>query len=169
MDIKRISSLISIILGPATWLPVLFLAILLRSELNNHQLTILFPSILILEVLIPLAYLYFAPKLGLATTWDLPKRNERYPFLSLVFITNFISLLLVYQFGTKLFFNLSILLTTCLTIFFITTLYWQISLHTALNTFGAILINFLFGWSLSFLYLMIPIIHQLKIRINICV
>lgn len=166
MDIRRFAGLLSVLLGPMIWLPVLFLTTMFQSGLNNQQLTILFPSILFLEVLIPLIYLYIAPRIGLATAWDLPKRKERYPFLTLVFITNLISLFLAYQFGTKLLFDLNILLITCLIILFAITFYWQISLHTALNTLGAILINFLFGWNLPFLYLTIPLIFWARLVLN---
>lgn len=166
MDKKKLAHLLSVILGPLGWLPVLFLTVIFRSGLDNQQLRILLPSVLLLEVIIPLLYLHFAPRLGFATAWDLPKRRERYPFLSLVFITNLISLYLSYRFGTMLLFNLGILLTIGLLVFFVITFIWQISLHAGLNTFGAILINFLFGWSLPWLYLTIPIIFWARQMLN---
>jgi len=166
MNATKIAKLLSVLLGPQMWLPVLFLATILRSGLTSQQLVILFPSILFLEVVIPLSYLYLAPKMGLATAWDLPKRKERYPFLALVFINNLVSLFLAHQFGTRLLFDLNILLITCLIVLFTITTHWQISLHTALNTFGGILINFLFGWNLLLLYITIPIIFWARLTLN---
>lgn len=161
MSIK-VAQLISILLGPQIWLPVLFFIIIFR--LGAHPG--LFFSILFLQVIIPLAYLYLAPKLGLGTHWDLPKRQERYPFLAIVLIGSLISLFLSYQFGTKFLFDLNSLTVIFLIVFFLITLYWQISLHTALNTFGAILVNFLFDWNLAFLYLTIPTILWARLTLK---
>lgn len=158
MDTKRLASLISIMLGPQTWLPMLFLIVMFKSGLSREQLVILFPSILFLQVIVPLIYLYSAPKLGLATEWDLPKRKERYPFLLLVFATSLISLFLIQKFGNKLLLDLNLLLISTLLIAFIITFYWQISLHTALNTLGAISVNLLLGWNLIILFLTIPVV-----------
>lgn len=158
----ELARLISILLGPQIWLPVLFLIIMFRSGVQPG----LFLSILFLQVIIPLAYLHLAPKLGLAIAWDLPNRRERYPFLAVALISSLISLFLSYQFGTKLLFDLNSLVVIFLTVFFLITLYWQISLHTALNTFGAILVNSLFDWNLAFLYLTIPVIFWARLTLK---
>lgn len=158
----ELARLISILLGPQMWLPMLFLIAMFRLEIQPE----LFFSILFLQVIIPLAYLHLAPKLGLATYWDLPKRQERYPFLAIVLIGSLISLFLTYQFGTKFLFDLNSLTVIFLIVSFLITLYWQISLHTALNTFGAILVNFLFDWSLAFLYLTIPTIFWARLTLK---
>lgn len=163
---QKLAKYLSIILGPQTWIPALYIIMILRTGLSNHQVLILLPSMLLLQVIIPLGYLYLAPKVGLATAWDLPKRQERYLFLLIVFITATISLFLTYQFGTKLLFNLNILLLILLVVLSLITYYWKISLHASLNTVGSILINFLFDWHLWFLYLTIPIIFWARLKLR---
>lgn len=163
MSKEQIARVLSILLGPQIWLPLLFIVIIFRSGLNYQQLLVIFPSALILQVVIPLTYLYIAPKVGLATAWDLPKREERYLFLSICFIASLITCFISYYYGTSLLFKLNLLLLILFTIIFVTTLYWKISLHTSLNTVGSILINYLFGWSLWWVYLSIPLVFWARL------
>lgn len=139
-------------------MPFLFFLMIFRSGLSRYQINILLPLLLLLVVIIPLGYLYIAPKLGWATKWDLPKRKERYPFFAITLTTSLISLWLIFTLGTKLLFNLSILFLIMLLIAMTVTYFWQISLHVTLNVFGSLITNFLFGWNLPVLYLTIPVI-----------
>lgn len=166
MNAEKLAKIISVILGPQIWLPLLFIIIIFNSGLNIHQITILLPCILFLQVIIPLGYLYFAPKFGFATSWDLPKRKERYPFFVIVIISELISLFLIHQFGTIILFNLNLILFLLLLLLFFITFFWKISLHTALNTIGSILINFLFNGNFIFLYLTIPIIFWARYKLH---
>lgn len=163
---NKLAEIISVLLGPHVWLPAIFIAAIFSSHLNQPQLITLLPSIVILQVIIPLAYLYIAPKIGLASAWDLPKRKERYLFLAVISISSIMSLLLIYSFGTKLLFHLNLLLFILLLVLFEITLRWKISLHISLNTTGAILINFLFGWNLLFLFLAIPLIFWARLTLK---
>lgn len=166
MKKEKLANIISIILGPQVWAPLIFLVGFSHSGINNYNSYLLLPSILVLQVFLPLAYLYLAPKVGLATSWDLPKREERYPFLGLVFITSLISLYLIHQFGDQFLFNLFLLFFILLSVVFVITLYWKISLHTYLNTFGVIFINYLFDWKLPFLFLTIPIVFWARLTLK---
>jgi hypothetical protein len=155
---KKVAEILSVIFGPQIWFPALFFLIIFRSGLNANQIKILLPLLLLLVVVIPLGYLYIAPKVGWATNWDLPKRKERYPFLSITLVTSLISLWLIYTLGTKLLFNLSLLFLIMLLISMTVTYFWQISLHVTMNVFGSLITNFLFGWNLPLLYIVIPTI-----------
>lgn len=164
--VEKVAQITSIVLGPQVWLPVLFLSALFHPGFQSENLLMLVPSILILQVVIPLGYLYLAPKVGLATAWDLPKRGERYLFLSLVILTSIISLYLIKELGDEFLFKLDLLTLGLILITFIITLYWKISLHSVLNAFGAIFINYLYGWNLPFLYLTIPIIFWARLTLK---
>jgi hypothetical protein len=59
-------------------------------------------------------------------------------------------MIIIYLFGNQLLFNLGLIVFILLTAIIVTTYFWQISLHTALNTTGSIIVNFLFNWSSSF-------------------
>lgn len=155
---NKIARIISVVLGPQVWLPLLFFLIIFRSGLSGSQLKLLLPLVFLLEVVIPLGYLFIAPKVGWATSWDLPKRSERYPLFVITVVTSLISLALIYFFGTKLLFELSLLFLIMLVISMAITFYWQISLHVTLNVFGALITNFLFSWNLPLLYVVVPLV-----------
>lgn len=158
MNKKKVAEILSIILGPQIWIPFLFFLIIFKSGLSRYQINILLPLLLLLVVIIPLGYLFIAPKVGWASKWDLPKRKERYPFFAITLITSLISLWLIYTLGTELLFNLSILFLIMLLIAMTVTYFWQISLHVTLNVFGALITNYLFNWNLPILYVVVPVI-----------
>src|SRR5258708_3347559 len=101
-DPLKIAKLLSIILGPHTWLPVFLMLFVFKSGLSSAQLTILFPIMAIFQVVVPLAYLYIAPRMGLATSWDLPHKKERRLFILITLISNLIALFFIFKFGNKL-------------------------------------------------------------------
>lgn len=162
----KIAKLLSIVLGPQIWLPVLLLIFTFKTGLSSQQTKILLPSMFILQVFVPLSYLYLAPKLGWATEWDLPLRKERHSFFVVLSISYFLSFLLIYFYGNKLLFNLELTQLVLLIIFVVITRFWQISLHGAVNTAGAILINFLFNWNLPILFLTILVISWARLKLK---
>jgi hypothetical protein len=166
MSVRRLADLISIILGPHVWLPVLFFLIIFNSGLNSHQLRIIFPTVLFLQVIIPVSYIVFAPKLGWTEKWDMEKIEERKPFLVMLLVLSLISFLIIYLFGNQKLFNLSLTFLLLLVVILAISRYWKVSLHTSLNTAASIIINFLFNWRVPFLYIIIPIIFWARVKLR---
>lgn len=165
MITQRLARIISVILGPL-WLPLLLVAVLLRSGLSKNQLYILFPLLLLFQVVIPVAYLYLAVHFKKASSWDLPKREERYLFLAVSLVSYLISVVLIYFLANQFIFRLSLILIALLIIISVITYFWKISLHASMNTVGSILLNLLFGWSLPILYLVIPTIFWARLTLK---
>ncbi len=162
---EKIARYLSIFLGPL-WLPVLFVLIILKSGLSGQQLVITFPSVLTLDVVIPILYLIIAPKLGWVGKWDMESKEERGPFLGLMLVLSIVTLLIIHFFGNTFLFNLNIIYISFLVIIFGITNYWKISFHTSLDTASVILINFIFDWKLPLLYLTIPIIFWARWKLK---
>ncbi len=163
---EKIAKYLTVVLGPHILLPVLFVITILKSGLNNQQLIIIFPSLLILQVIIPILYLVVAPRLGWIRGWEMKSKEERKPILILMLVLTAISLFIIHFFGNTLLFNLDIIFISLLIIFLGITNYWKISLHISLNTATAIFINFLFNWKLPILYLIIPIIFWVRLKLK---
>lgn len=163
---EKVAKYLSIILGPHVWLPVLIIVILFKTGLNNNQLLILFPSVFILQLIIPISYIYLSLKMKKITAWDLPKREERYKFLAITLASYILSTTLTYIFGNKMLFDLSLIILLLLVMVSVITFFWKISLHTTLNTAGSVLINFLFGWQFPWLYLTIPVIFWARFTLK---
>lgn len=166
MNWEKIAKLLSVILGLYFWLPALLIIGLMKSNLPDAKIAILFPVLFLLQILIPIAYIHIALYFKKVSNWDLPKKEERIFFLSMSMIAYLISMIIIYFLGNQFLFNLGLIVFTILTVMVITTYFWQISLHTALNTTGSIIVNFLFNWSAPWLYLSIPIIFWARLKLK---
>lgn len=121
---------------------------------------------LIFQFVVPFVYIYIALKLGIVSAWDLPKRQERYILLIVYFVSSLISLALVKIIGNEFLFNLNLIFLALTVSISLITIFWKISIHTSVNTAGAILLNFLFGWQLPWLYLIIPIVFWSRYKLK---
>lgn len=166
MNFVKLAKLVSIILGEYLWLPLLLALALLKTGLSTQQIYILFPGLLLFSIIIPLSYIFIGIKLKKITEWDLPKRQERKRFLIFTFFSYLISVFLIYLFGTQLLFHLSLIIIVNLVILAVITRFWQISIHSSLNTSSTLIINFLFNWQLPWLYLAIPVIYWSRLKLK---
>ncbi len=154
----KLAEIISVVLGPQMWLPVIIVTTFLNTGLSLNQIKFLLPVTLFLQAIAPMLYIYLALKFNKITAWDIPIRGQRYWFLLFVLFCNTLSLLSLYLYGNHTIFQLNILMLLLAVIMSFITLFWKISIHAAVNTLGPIYINHLVGFNLPFLYLAIPII-----------
>ncbi len=162
---KKLAKIISIVLGPV-WLPVVLVLILYNSDLSKYQISILFPSLLILMVLIPISYLIIGPRFGWISSWEMKLVKERSPFLKMVLINTLLSLIIIYFWGNTLLLKLSITLLFLLLFILIISKFWKISIHTSLTTVCVILLNFIFNWDLLYLFFTIPIVYWARLHLK---
>lgn len=165
-SVNGLAGIISILLGPHVWLPVLFILIILRSGLTSDQLKIIFPTVLLLQVIIPISYLLFAPRLGWIKDWEMKDLKERKPFMYLMVALGLVSLAVIYIFGNQFVFGLSLVWLILLVILLLITRIWKISLHMALIVTATIIVNFLFDWKMPVLYLMIPVLFWARLKLK---
>ena len=166
MSSTRLAEIISEIIGPHLWMPILLLLLTFKTGLDLEQLKILLPALLILLIVIPFTYLHVALRLGWVSKWDLPKRQERRPMMLIFFVCSLISLGLVREFGTEMFFDLFILLLATGFITSLITFFWKISIHMVLDTTGILITNFLLGWQFWPLFLMIPVVAWARLKLK---
>jgi len=155
---EQIARVLSFILGPQIWFPVLILLFLFKTGLTQQQIFILFPIVLFFQILLPFGVLFWFVKTKRISDWDIRIRKERYKILPIFIVSNFIALILIYYFGTPLFFHLYLIFWLVALLGVLITFFWKISLHVMLNTSATIIVNLLFMWSLPFFYLLIPIV-----------
>lgn len=166
MSTSRFAELISEIFGPHFWMPVLIILLLVRTGLNNNQLTVLLPSLITLLLLVPFLYLHVALKMGWISKWDIPKREERRPIIIIFTLCSIISFILVKHLGTTMLVDLFILLLITGFIAGLVTVFWKISIHMVLDTTGILLTNFLLGWHLWPLFALIPLVGWARLRLK---
>lgn len=147
-------------------MPILLILLLLRTGLNAQQLSMLLPSLAILLLVIPFTYLHTALKMGWISKWDIPKKEERRPMIIIFIVCSMLSLFLVKQFGTKMLLDLFIILFTTGFVASLITVFWKISIHMVLDTIGILLTNFLLGWYLWPLFILIPIVAWARLKLK---
>lgn len=165
MTAIKFANFLSLLFGPFLLL-ILFFVFMFKTGLNVDQLKILLPSTFVFGVIVPASYLYLAPKLGWAESWELIQRKERYAFIGVTSISLLILLAVVIMFGNSLLQNIFMIFLVVIGILFVITFFWKVSMHVALNTFTAIMINFLYGWSMPWLYLIIPAIVWARFKLK---
>ena len=166
MNSEKLAKILSVLLGLHFWFPAFLIIGLLKSGLSNTSIFILAPILFLLQIVIPIAYIHISLHFKKISAWDMPKKEERIFFLSMSMIAYLFSMIIIYLFGNQLLFNLWLIVFILLTAIIVTTYFWQISLHTALNTAGSIIVNFLFNWSVPWLYLSVPIIFWARFKLK---
>jgi len=161
-----LAKIISYIFGPFIWLPVLFIIMTAKSGLTPTQEKIILPAALFLQVILPILYLVIAPKFGIIDSWEIKDRKQRTPFMIYIFILEVIYLIIVHKFGNVFLYQLNLIGFALLVLIAFINLFWKISQHMALCTISVIVLNFLYGWKLPILYLILPSVfwsrHKLK-------
>ncbi len=160
------AQLISNLFNIATWLPVLSLILLIKTKLTLNQLTLIIPAVVVFQFLIPLGYVLLLFFKGEISDFDMTKREERIKPLILTTISVLISVALIFLSGNRFIINFYLLIFALVFINTFITLFWKISFHMAANTTAAILMNFLFNWKLSFLYVLIPLIFWSRLKLK---
>ncbi len=166
MSANKFADIISRIIGPLLWMPLLLLLLIFKTGLDENQILVIFPSLIFLLVVIPFVYLFIALKMHWVAKWDLPKREERRPMLAILFVGSLISLYIIWAYGNKLILDLYLLLLMIGFITSLITIFWKISIHMILDTTVILMINFLFGWHLWPLLLLLPLVAWARLRLK---
>lgn len=166
MNLTKIANWISFYLSHNFWMPVIFILLITRTGLSTSQILILVPAILfihfIFEVLVMRRYF----KKSFFEIWDIQKRQERYKYLFIYILATLISLIFIYIFGTTTLFKYAAELFFLMVVLSLITLEWKISLHMAINTAGAILLNIFFNWSLPWIFICILLVFWSRIYLK---
>src|SRR5258708_1257193 len=157
MSQQKIAKFISEIFGIRVLPFILYFIVLLRSGLTPNQLMLTVPATIFLLIIVPILYIFFAIRLKKAGNWDLSNRQERHGFIKTAMVSGTLVLIFIYFYGNKLLFDLNLITILILVVVGVITRFWKISFHASLITGTVILTNFLFNWSLPFLYLLIPV------------
>ncbi len=162
---KNFASFVSFILG-IPWVVIIVWVLLFETGLSTQQTQLfgfLFP---LLHIVIPLVYVIWAVKRGHISDLDITKREERYGILTVVFMKNVISLVVIALFGNTLLLQLALTVFTVFTVAYVVTFFWKISLHMTFNTVGITLVNAVNDWQFLYLYALIPVIFWSRLNLK---
>lgn len=166
MNLRLISKIVSRIFDFYVWFPVTLLASIFNSGLSLNQIKILLPTLLVVNVIIPISYFFMDLAGRGISDIDVTKRRERYHLFGRLLVISAISVVISYFLGNQMFFVLQMIgLVLALTIFVI-TFFYKISGHMILNASSAFILNFLFDWRLMWLFLIAPLVAFARIYLK---
>lgn len=166
MSSKRLAQAISIITSPLLWLPILYVIVLINSNLTPTQLKIIAPTVLLLQVIIPISYVFIAKARGQVESMDLDKRSERIPLYHLVLVTTIVSLIVIFLYGSSFMINLTLTFFVIAIILFLINQKTKVSLHATINTVAVILINYFYAWQYLWLIIIIPAVFWARLKLK---
>ncbi len=155
---KKVAKIISFLLGPQLWLPVLVILFVFFTGVGSSLEIPLLSLLILFFIVIPFSSIVLAYKTGKVSDLDLTKRTERFKPLFIMFICFLCGLASVFFLANSVLLHLYILFFILFIVNAVITLFWKISFHMTVNVAGAIFINYLFGWRFPWLYLCIPLV-----------
>ncbi len=163
---KNLAKIISRTFDFYFWFPTLLLVGIFKTGLSQNQIIILLPLLAVVDVLGPIAGFKFLMKEGKISDTDVTKRSERYLLFGSANALFLIGTILAFIFGNQLFFTLHLAaLILGLTILGI-TFFYKISGHMLMACGALLLINFLYGWELWWLFAIVPFVAFARIYLK---
>lgn len=154
---KKIARVISDILSPPVWLPVIQF-ILIRSTSSPAQLILSFASVFIFMLAVPFIMFLYLVKNKAISDIDITDRKERFSILIGSLFSMICLLGILFYMQNIPLFKWELLLTVILFINFLITLFWKISFHMAVNIIGSIIVVLFFGPSSVFVLATVPFV-----------
>lgn len=156
---RFIAKLVSFILGPQIWAPIIVYMVLSHSNLTKTQSMIIIPLVCFLNLIVPFIYILIAYKKKMIKDLDMTNRKERLIPL-IIFITSFLlTTILIYRIGLKELGNIFLFFSIILILNGIITLFWKISLHMAINIVGFLLLIHYYGSIMMVFVIAIPLVY----------
>ena len=163
---EKFSFIISRIFDFYFWFPVLLLAAVFKTGLAAGQIKILLPTLLIVDVVIPISYFFMDLGGGRVSDIDVSKRQQRYHLFIRLVIIQIISTVFAYFFGNQTFFVLQLINLVLGTSILLITFFYKISGHMLLSSSYILMINFLFNWQFLWLFLILPFVAFARIYLK---
>lgn len=154
---RKIAQLISLVLG-MPWLGVIMYVLLHQTGLDAQQYRFFVKIFFLFSFFIPTLFFIWEYRHGEISDADITKRSQRYKLLTLVCVSNVVTLVCAYLYGTPLLYHLVLGITLVLLAVYIITFFWKISLHMTFNVVGITMINITHEWRAMWLYVLIPLI-----------
>lgn len=166
MNLNRLAFLISRVFDFYFWSPVLLFIEIFNTGLTNQQIRILLPTLLGLNVILPIFLFFLVLKKGKVSDIDVTKRQERHQLFGTLSIILIISSLVSFYLGNNLFFVLQLTALTAILTMFLVTLRFKISGHALMNSGAIFVINYLFDFKLLWLFVIVPIVAFARIYLK---
>lgn len=154
----KVAKFISLLFG-LPWLFVLIPLVIVKSQVTTSQIFPLAAISIVFQLLIPLSYLAWGMKTGRISDLDITDRKERYGIMTVSIASFLVSLFLIKEIGNEMVFHMIAVSLLFLTVAYLITFFWKISMHMGVNMLSITILNVLYDWELWFLYAIVPFVY----------
>lgn len=158
-----LATLISRIYDPFVVLAVISMIATLRSGLPADGIVRFLVVLLLGMVMPPAILLTLAVKTKRIGNWDISNRKQRIPAFLVLSVLLVLDYVLVMYFGNPYLMQYFLLLISCFIGFFLITIFWKISGHTAVAALGTGLLVYWFGWPWLPVLLIVPLVGWARV------
>ncbi len=155
---KNLSLIISAIFNYYTWVVIALTVEIFKTGLTFAQIKLIMPITIIFDLIAPMLIYVILIKIGVISNPSLIKRKDRPLLFGASSLSILIATVLAFFLAGDLFFKLHLLFFILAFTMFLVTLFFKISGHLLVNTAFIIILNFLFGWNLLWLFLIVPLV-----------
>jgi len=164
--VKQISKYITNLFHFYTWFAAILIAGALKTGVGDDHVKWTFPLIFALDVICPIFAYLFLLEGGMISNSTLVKRVDRPVLFGVTTLSVFLATLISYFFTYDSFFKINLLIFAFMLTLFAVTLFFKISGHMFLSSYFVFTLNFLFGWNLLFLFLIVPIVALARLYLK---
>ncbi len=159
---KKITWLVSRIFDP-TWEIPAAIALAVMFAVSEGLRWRFLGVILFVDAVVPLIFFLTMLYHKQIKDWDIQNRRERIPLYLFTLVCHLGGLWLAHELGKSEL--VSVLLVYYLTaiVFFVTTLFWKISLHAGVNAVLITSLNVFYGWKYTWLYILLALVMWARV------
>lgn len=158
MSLRKFAFIVSRCFDFYTWFPIGLLLAIFNTGLASTQIKILLPLLIFFDVVLPIFLFFLTLKMGKVSDIDVTRREERYQLFIGFTIILIVPTVFAYYFGNALFFVLQLITLISAFCMYLATLKFKISGHMFMNSEAILVINYLFHWTLLWLFLIVPLV-----------
>ena len=113
-----------------------------------------------------MAAFFYLLSAGKISDPSLIKREDRPLFLGATAVFIFLATITSFFLGLDLYFRVHILFSIFIITLFLITMFFKMSGHVFLNIFFIFILNYLSGWNLGWLFLVVPFVAYARLRLK---
>lgn len=157
--IAQTSKVISWIFDPLVLIPVGLIAFGVSLLFGNHTVELLLLIALVDLILPVLVLTYLIKSNHIRSGWDITNRHERIPFFIIIILCQTTGLFIALQWGTQLLIGYTLAFWILTVLFGLITLFWKISIHTAvastLVTMAVLFVGYQWFWLYAIVFIVL--------------
>lgn len=165
-ELDSLAWFVSRVFDPVIEIPVLLTATVVFAIANGWRFRYLV-FLLIIDALLPAAYMLWGLARRTISDWDMTRKNERYGLYFFTVFAHLFGVVYAYMLGKEELAEILFVFWALAVVFAVITLFWKISVHAGVNGAAVAFFNHLYGWeNYWWLPLVLLLVFWARVRIK---